>query len=201
MSLRFQTASAFFFSLMLGMTALAGVAAAVPAKGTFELRIPGGHLDAVGIPAGITFTSIDGADNTSSKLSLAYVAAGLGYFVSDNVEVGATLGLLRMKVGDNDTSFGPAIAPFVRGLSMVAPRLALFGEGMVEYVRMDVGDASTSSMSFGFDAGVEFFLAESWALRVAPGYRYRTAKISIDDFSDEQTAHAFGLGWGIAAYF
>ena len=195
---RFYTAStALFITLTMGVVACPKQANAAPQKGSLELRFPGGQLLGTGLPSGILYRAPEVGENST----LVHVGAGLGYFVNDNLEVGATVGLIWTKTGGGDSASGPVFSPFLRGFFMVTPRLALFAEGNFDYLHLSQGDSSTTATGFGADAGAEFFLADSWAIRVAPGFRHWNTETSGSTFGFEQSSDALGIGWGIAAYF
>lgn len=198
----YKSITSLCFALGVALTALPQVANASPEKGSFELRLPGGQLlGGFGIPQGIAYS----APTKGSNTTLIHLAAGLGYFLADNFELGGHLGYFWGKSSDSDeASSGPEVGTFIRGFSMITPRVALFGEGSFDFIRLRQFGGSTSAIILGLDAGVEFFLSESWSLRVAPAYRHSNAEASssssfIND--SDRTTNAFGIGWGVAAYF
>ncbi|MDX2022042.1 MAG: hypothetical protein SF187_17525 [Deltaproteobacteria bacterium] len=203
MLLRFhKSVTTVCFAVAVGLTALPEAAHATPEKGSLELRLPGGHLlGGFGIPQGIVYQ----APTEGSNTTLIHVAAGLGYFLTDNFELGGHAGLFWGKSSDFDeASAGPEIGTFVRGFSMITPRLALFAEGSFNFIRLSQGEATTTGTILGLDAGLEFFLSESWALRVAPAYRHSNADTSSSGTlisGTDRSINSFGIGWGVAAYF
>lgn len=194
----YTSITSLFLALALGVIAFPLAAEATPQEGSWELRVPGTQLVGLSLPSGIQFSAPEKGDN----LTLLNLEAGLGYFVTDNFEVGGTVGLLRLKAGDQDASWGPLLSPFLRGFFMVAPRLALFGEGRFVYFYTEEGDSSSTTTGVGIDAGAEFFVTESWAIRVAPNYRHWNVSRSNPDFElPDVSRNDLGIGWGVAAYF
>jgi hypothetical protein len=54
-------------------------------------------------------------------------------------------------------------------------------------------------LSVGVDCGGEFFIGDSWSLRVGPTYRY--AHESMSNSSSAATANIYGINWALAGYF
>ena len=178
---------------------------ATPAAGTNELRVDGAYLIPGASIVGYshTWTSSTSASGKSSSTSQTLAGVGFAYgrFLLDNLEVGATLSQLYSKSTGAATT-APGIAPFVRAFVMVADRIGVFASGtaglQVEYP--DQGPNVTQLM-LGTDLGAEFFLAESWSLRVGPTYRYLHDSRTVGNTSFSQSENVFGVNWAIAGYF
>jgi hypothetical protein len=85
---------------------------------------------------------------------------------------------------------------------MVADRVAVYGGAMagIQYASPSSG-ANQTELMLGGDVGAEFFLADSWALRVGPTYRYIRESETVNNRSVSGSANAFGVNWAIAGYF
>jgi hypothetical protein len=190
--------------LVLIMGLAAAPAWAKPVAGTNELRLGPPFVPGLAI-TGINFYSNGGGSSGqgSDTVTLLSLGAGYGRFLSNHVEIGSGLGFTFLSAGGDSVS-GPGIAPFVRVFT-VAGNLGLFAEASVQYHSLSSSGSSVSIYGGGIDAGLEFFLAESWALRVAPGYRHLIASSSSNDPGSSPSAgegaNVFGVNWGIAAYF
>jgi hypothetical protein len=85
---------------------------------------------------------------------------------------------------------------------MVADRFAVFGSATagIQYAYPSSGPNQTELM-VGGDLGAEFFLADSWSLRVGPTYRHLRESETVNNRSVSNSAEAFGVNWAIAGYF
>ena len=144
-----------------------GVARAdsVPVEGTRELRLG----SAIGIMPtfGPGFASL--SPKTGSDLTIASISAGLGYFVAEHVEVGGSLGYFYMSTGGS--AKGPGLSAFFRVYSKTG-NVGIFLEPTVEYLHLGMTGGSEDIVGPGADVGIEVFLADSWALRLSPTFRY-----------------------------
>lgn len=179
-----------FSSVLVGS---ATVAHAQPKAGSYELRlnqafIPGFAIS--GLNVYIDSESTPGTESESLKVFAA--GGGLGYFLTNNVEVGGTLNLLYFSVGDGSFT-SPGISPFVRYFGRLSDKVAGYVEGSVLAQPLLSENDDSMLWGFGVDAGIERFFTESWALRIGAGYNY----LNIEDDS----LHALGARWALAAYF
>jgi hypothetical protein len=180
-----------FASILVGSAA---VAHAQPKAGSYELRlnqafIPGFALS--GLNVYIDSQSTPGSQSSDS-LKVFAAGAGLGYFLTNNVEVGGTLNLLYFSVGDGSFT-SPGVSPFLRYFGRLSDRVAGYVEGTVLVQPLFAENDDSMLWGFGADAGIERFFTESWALRIGAGYNY----LNIEDDS----LHALGARWALAAYF
>lgn len=184
-------------SFLLSSSVVIGGAAVVhaqPKAGSYELRvnqafIPGFTIS--GLNVYIDSQSTPGSDSSDS-LKIFAAGGGLGYFLTDNVEVGGTLNLLYFAV--NDGSFmSPGVSPFLRYFGRLSDTIAGYVEGTVLVQPLIAENDDSMLWGFGADAGIERFFTESWALRIGAGYNY----LNIED----DALHALGARWALAAYF
>lgn len=119
---------------------------------------------------------------TSDGNSMFNAAPNLGYFVANNVAVGARLNLLT---AEGYTAW--AVGPFVRGYFAGSDKGKFFGEGSA-----NIGGADGSDTEFGFGAGAGYalFLNRSIALEFGANYAKAGDAEGI-----------FGLGVGFQIHF
>lgn len=190
--------------LLLLVSFVSARAWAKPLAGTNELRLGMPLLPGIAVTGINLYKSTDGqAGSSSSELTLLSLGAGYGRFLSNNVQIGGSLGFVSAS-GDGSSVSGPGISPFIR-VFKVSGKLGFFAEASFQYASLSASSSTVSIYGGGIDAGLEFFLAESWALRVAPSFRLLSAKESSKDPADSSSSdeglRVFGLNWGISAYF
>ncbi len=163
-------------------------ARATPEEGTRELRIGNGISILPSYGAGFVQLAPDKGDNETT----VSFRAGLGYFLSPHVEVGGSLGLYYVDAGS--TSYkGPGFDLFLR-LYARNGNVGFFFEPTLEFQYLDATGGSIKTVGPGADLGAEFFLAESWALRFSPTFRYYKIWASADNGgSADTTAGKYGL--------
>jgi hypothetical protein len=187
--------------LVAGLVAVlpAAPASATPATGTKELRI-GQNLQP---PLTLTNGFIRLEPEEGEGLSGMGLGGGLGYFVTDHIELGLSVDFQLLKSG-NTTLSGPGATPFVRLMAM-AGKVAYFAEFVAELQLMSSDNASTRLFSFGGDLGLELFVTEDWAVRVSPTFRHVITSQDISasgtQLSGEASGNRFGITWGLACYF
>jgi hypothetical protein len=166
----------------------------VPVQGTRELRL-GNSLGILSMYApGVNVLSPE----QGSNMTLASFGAGLGYFVTDNVELGGDLSYFYISSGGSMQ--GPGLAAFAR-LYTRTGQLGLFLEPVLEFQYLSDGTVSEKILGPGADAGFEVFLTDSWALRLSPTFRYYKEWASRSGASASTSVTKLGVNWGIAAYF
>jgi len=152
----------------------------------------------------IRFEPSNDNGNDSGKGTGLGLGAGLGYFVTDAIEIGASLSLQLLKLGQGDAQVGPGATPFVRFMTMQG-KTGLFAEVVAEFRRLADDNSSTTVLGFGADIGVEIFVTDDWAARLSPTFRHlsmtNTVTIAGTDVSSDSSANRFGVTWGLAAYF
>ncbi len=139
------------------------------------------------------------APDHGTNMTLASFGAGIGYFASDNVEVGGSAAYFYISSGSSIQ--GPGLSGFLRFYARSAD-VGLFFEPVLEFQYLTVTGGAEKILGPGADAGVEVFLADSWAVRVSPAFRYYKEWASADNgASSSGTLTKVGLNWGISAYF
>ena len=186
----------------------AAPAESMPVEGTRELRLGNSlGLSSVYGP-GFTFLSPEHGSN----MKLVSVSVGGGYFVTDYAEVGGTAGYMYdSEGGSGPTIKGPGFSAFMR-LYSKRGSVGIFFEPTLEYQHLNLSGVNTmfgtavsgalDVLGPGADVGVEVFLADSWALRLSPSFRYDKVWVSSSNGGSGDTYFTkFGLNWGISAYF
>jgi len=185
-----------FFSLLV----LAPVSAfALPQAGSNEIRIENAVvMQGLGI-TGLTHAK-PGTGNSSSTvfgMGLAY-----GRFVTDNIELGSSLSIAYLDASEASSATCFGLSPFVRFFNQVSDTAGIFVTGTAGYQIISPEHGSnTNVISVGADVGVEFFIADSWSVRLAPMYRYLHESRSAGKTDLTGSEHDYGLSWGLAGYF
>ena len=200
MNTRARLASAL---LAVALLFAAAEARATPHNGSRELRIGQEFEPPINLTNG--FLRVE-PEQGSGATSLG-LGAGMGWFVSDTIELGASLSFQLVK--DNDTTLtGPGVSPFLRFMT-VQGRVGYFAELDASFQRFSAssdaggGGGSITMISLGADVGLEFFVTDDWAVRVAPTFRHVILSASSDtgNTSADTSQNRFGLVWGLACYF
>jgi hypothetical protein len=170
----------------------------MPAEGTRELRLSNGFTIAPSY--GMGFAQL--APEHGSNMTTLSFRVGAGYFVAQHVEVGGMVGYYYLSSGGSSSTVqGPGLDAFLRLYSRTG-NLGLFFEPILEFQYLSFSNGSDKVLGPGADIGIEFFLADSWALRFSPTFRYYKLWESADSGGSADTsATRFGLSLGISAYF
>jgi hypothetical protein len=180
-----------------------------PHAGSIELRLSPPSIS--GLLQGIGYYNVGcgNCSNTSGVFTFT-LGGGVGYLISDHVELGGNLDFLYGRISEGSTlsGYGIGIGPFLRYWSWLSRKTALVPELSVEFRLFGASEDSTdsTSSSSATATGVqvlaqlpfEFFLAPMWSLRIGPGYQF--LKLSGDGNTDV-TIHAVVLNWALATYF
>ena len=166
----------------------------------------GGNGITVFNPNTVGFAATSGkvkqGDNESDLENRTYfnISPTAGYFIMDNLVVGAGIGFDLYKEEDDDnaeTTFG--ISPFVRyyfDMENVKP-FAQIGAGIGSYSDDDNDKESISHIGIG--AGIAVFLNEKISVDFVLGYTSETYK--PDDADDLKFIYnSFGLGIGLTMF-
>ncbi len=139
--------------------------------------------------------------NFSTKTFQLNIQPRLGYFVQDNVVVGAgvSLGIKSYKGGN---SFGYGVAPFVRYYFDQASTSTgrFFGEGSAGIAGSSSKDSQEEkplSLSLGVSAGYAHFITRTVALEGTLGYTYSKADISSGVSGSGSSGLNIGFGFQI----
>ena len=143
----------------------------------------------IGGSAGFNSRSYDGDTYT-----YIYLLPEVGYFVTDQIAVGALLNL-EFFGGDGDGSW-IGIGPFGRYYFNNSGPARFFGQAGIEFYNIDFGGNSDSFTNFGFNigAGVDYFLNESVALEALLNFN------SNKDQDDDESEKNIGLNIGVSVF-
>jgi hypothetical protein len=192
---------------------LASVARAdTPQAGSNELHLEQATYVVPGLGlSGLTHesASVSGSKSSTSQTMFG-VGVAYGHFVTDNVEIGSSANLLYVGSTSSTSSSssssssssvtGYGLSPFVRFFTMAGPHVGFFGTLTGGITIMSPSRASDVTIwSGGLDAGAEFFIVDSWSLRIGPTYRY--IHESASSSSTTMNVHAYGVNWGLVGYF
>jgi len=200
-----KTSRNVFLGSLFAALAFASITqAATPQAGSNEFRIESSYM----IP-GISVVGLTHESANSSGLSSSTTLFGAGFaygrFLTDNIEIGSALSILRLSGSGSTSEWGYGVSPFARAFAMVSERVAMFG-GMTAGVQLMTLSSSSSNatsdatqLSIGGDAGAEFFIGDSWSLRIGPTYRY--IHQSLSGSSATSSSNVYGVNWALAGYF
>lgn len=187
-------------SLVVSLAYAPFAAAAPPRAGSNSLRIEGSYL----IP-GVQVIGVNHQSKRSGGMTSDTTVFGAGFaygrFLTDYLEAGSSVTVLRVNGSGGSATWGYGAAPFLRGFALVTDRLALYGGpvGGIQFTNAVSGDAT--EFNVGADAGAEFFVGDSWSLRIGPGYRYVRQSVSTNAGSGTTTGNVYGVNWALAGYF
>jgi hypothetical protein len=194
---RFLVLAAASSVLSLGSVARADT----PKAGSNELRMEGSFLfPGVTINGAIRDSMSSSSWSTTSTETL--IGAGLAYgrFLTDNLEIGTSAVVLHMGISNSSSTNGFGLSPFVRFFTLVHSRIGVFGTATSGFqIMVPETGKNTNMWTFGADAGMEFFVGDSWSLRLGPSYRY--AYETFQDSSVTASGHIYGANWAMAGYF
>ncbi|MFD2890830.1 outer membrane beta-barrel protein [Flavobacterium chuncheonense] len=161
-----------------------------------ESTIAGFSKGDVFVTGGVGFNSDKQGDWKSNEFTFS---PAVGYFVSDNIALGARLNVMsgKSEFGSSEeksSAFGAEA--FGRYYMTPASKFSLFGElavGFGSSKEEDVFGDETKYNAFGVNAGigVNYFLSSNWALEASwAGLGYNTFK---EDTSGAESYDTFGL--------
>ena len=141
------------------------------------------------------FNSTKTGDNKTDGFE---IKPTLGFFVTENIAIGASLGFETSKqtatpddIKTTDLSFNV----FGRYYCTPASKFSVFGQLEAGYMtsKVEQGDAEAKSNGFGLGLGlgVSYFLSDHWAMEAGwAGLSYQTSK---PDFDGAEKTDNFGL--------
>ncbi|MFN0014539.1 MAG: outer membrane beta-barrel protein [Saprospiraceae bacterium] len=132
--------------------------------------------------------------NSSDGITQIEVAPMLGFFVIDQLAVGASLSFLNQS-----SDFGDGtrieIGPFVRYYFMGEGKARVFGQANFDWTSIKSGDLdAVTGTAFGGGAGVSIFLNDHVAIDGLVGYTSRS-------FGEGDAVGTFGIQFGVQAFF
>lgn len=121
----------------------------------------------VGGSAGFSSQSQSGSSTTTTELSITPTA---GYFISNNLAVGASLNFGSQKSGSTTVStFG--IGPMVRYyFAELGKNAKIYGQGEFAYASVSSGGTTNTGTGWALQAGPAFFLNKNVAIETTLRY-------------------------------
>lgn len=125
------------------------------------------------------------------KTTSFFISPKAGYFVMDNLAIGAGLGFSSVKGGDDDAETNLSFGPFVRYYFVnLGENAKLFGNANVGFGSTKVSGESLGTTQWGISAGPAIFLNKNTALEMTLGYG------SLKYNGDSEALNSFGVAIG-----
>lgn len=149
-----------------------------------------------------------------AKLNAFEIAPSVGYFVSDNIAIGATVGLQSLKAdnGSSDaTNSGTTLGAFGRYYFTPAKKFSLYAQLGVGYTSFDeefdaedgtVYGTSFESKEIGFNlgAGFNYFVSSNFSVEAGIGVLAYTSNDNGGDGADKTNTLLFGGDWRAVSF-
>lgn len=139
----------------------------------------GGFSDGdIFIEGGLSYNSQKEGDQTYSEFA---IAPAVGYFFTENVAAGATIGYGSSKYGSSSATadvFGFGV--FGRYYFTPASRFSVFGELGIDYTTADAGPYKINTIGVGLRPAISFFLNENFFISgKLGGLEYSSEKADV----------------------
>jgi opacity protein-like surface antigen len=160
------------------------------------------------VSGAVTFGSSKTGDFKASSFELA---PKVGYFVTENIAVGAMIGLTSEKVelGDDATNSGLAFGAFGRYYFTPANQFSLFAELGFNYTSLDSeffidtdgsivapgGSFETKEIGLGLGLGMNYFVSSNFSIEAGVGVLGYTSNDNGGDGAEKTNTFAFGGDW------
>lgn len=143
----------------------------------------------------------DGYRDYPSDGKVTHFELGYGKFLTDKVEIGLSLSMVKVTRSNGSTAVGGiGLAPFVQGVFALSTWAGFFATGSLGYlIELPMSDRSDTVYTLGADLGVELFAAKVMSIRVGPAYQFVYQHRSYDD--KIVSTHALGLSGAIVLSF
>ncbi len=140
--------------------------------------------------------ALGGSKTGDSKTNIFGIAPSVGYFVSENIAVGARVGFATIKEDDDKmNTFNAEV--FGRYYMTPASKFSAFGELAAGIGSEKEGDIKSKSFGVNLGLGVNYFLSKNWAIEAAwAGLGYESNDNGGDGYS---RTNSFGLAVDLAA--
>lgn len=178
-------------TVVLAMVCLCapGLAAAGPGTGSWEVRLGSSAPGPIRLFS-VGSNSVSRYESEGTSIMTFGVDGGIGRFLTENFAIGlaGTVAVMMPERGDAYGAFG--IAPFFKFLT-VPGKVGYFAELSPGVVVISYEDSATF-YSLALGGGAEFFVSDSWSIRLGPQYQF---------LSGEGTSlHIIGINWGLSTY-
>ncbi len=150
------------------------------------------------VSGAFSFNSNKNDSSGNYKSSNFKIQPRVGYFVSDNIAIGGTLGYETTNIteteGDTELSSNTfSIGGFGRYYFTPADKFSLFGDLSLAYVSREIDSLpKINGFGAGLGLGMNYFVSSNWALEAGLGLlSFSSAK--FDGASDSSTNFNLGL--------
>ncbi len=116
---------------------------------------------------GVKSTSVGGTSSTSFK-----ILPSLGYFVSEKIAIGGTLGYQQNGAGNGNAATNDFIVGlFGRYYMKPKSQFTFFGQGLLSFVSSSPqgGGGSSTTFGLGFSPGLNYFVSNRFSLEATFG--------------------------------
>jgi len=170
-----------------------------PRSGDWEFSLTAPALPVAQLsPRGLGVDINTGAGGTTT--TVIGIGAGLGYCMTDLVELGGALNVVYFGGGGGGNATSLFLEPFIKanfGSGMARDsRINPFAMGALQIGYIDLGAGGSAQFTIELAGGVEFMLTHTWGISA-----YVPLSIIIPTASGSSAHIGLGLGYGIVAYF
>lgn len=143
------------------------------------------------------------------KVNTFELAPSVGYFVSENIAIGATVGFQSLKADNgavDATNSGTSFGAFGRYYFTPASKFSVFAELGFDYTTTDTefdandGDVFASSfetkeLGLGLGAGINYFVSSNFAIEAGLGVLGYSSNDNGGDGAEKTNSFGFGGDW------
>jgi hypothetical protein len=150
---------------------------------------------------GVKSSSVGGTSSTSFK-----ILPSLGYFVSDKIAIGGTLGYVQNGSGSgivNTATNDFIVGLFGRYYMKPKSQFTFFGQGLLSFVSSSpqTGNGSSTTFGLGFSPGLNYFVSNRFSLEATFG-EIGFKSTSVSGGGSSNTGFNFGfdltdIGFGL----
>ena len=155
--------------------------------------------------------TLSSAKTGDFKANSFEIAPKVGYFVTENIAVGASIGLSSDKVeeGDSATNTGLGLGAFGRYYFTPASKFSLFAELGLDYTSYDSeyfidadgdinvpgGSFESKEVGFGLGAGMNYFVSSNFSIEAGVAVLGFSSEKADVTGADGKTGFNFGGDW------
>ena len=158
------------------------------------------------VSGAVTFGSSKTGD---FKVNAFEIAPKVGYFVTENIAVGASVGLQSLKFDDGSadaTNSGLGLGAFGRYYFTPANKFSLFAELGFDYTSFDEefdaedgtiygGSVESKEVGFGLGAGMNYFVSSNFSIEAGVAVLGYSSNDNGGNGADKTNTFSFGGDW------
>ena len=143
------------------------------------------------------------------KANAFEIAPKVGYFVTENIAIGASVGLQSLKFDDgaaDATNSGLGLGAFGRYYFTPADKFSLFAELGFDYTSFDEefdaetgtvygGSFESKEIGFGLGAGMNYFVSSNFSIEAGVAVLGYSSNDNGGDGADKTNTFSFGGDW------